>query len=181
MTRLLLIAIGAAVVVVLLKFGTVDPCGIVRAEARQAAEREGGFGGAVAAAVPDGVIDGIIAAQYGPLSPGRCIVLMLKGTPSQPASAQQRAPVPVMQPDHRRGRHTTSESSVEMLKQAGARANAAMMECKEKRLSGELKTHEASVECSNRRIIEAYPHSNQRASMNRRIARFFPFLFLSSR
>lgn len=95
MTKLFLTTLGAAIVVALLKFGTIDPCGIVRAEVRQEAEREGGFGGAVAAALPDGVIDSIIAAQYGPLSPGRCIVLALRRTPSQAPAEQQRALEPV--------------------------------------------------------------------------------------
>lgn len=49
-----------------------------------------------------------------------------------------------------------------MFKQAGVRANAAIMECKNKRLSGELKTYEASAECSNPRIIEAYQEAGYR-------------------
>ncbi|MBV9200202.1 MAG: hypothetical protein JOY83_10810 [Alphaproteobacteria bacterium] len=42
------------------------------------------------------------------------------------------------------------------MKQAKAEAKAAMLECKNKRLTGELATHVASVQCSNPRIIDAY-------------------------
>ena len=78
--KFILIILAAVAVVVLLKFGTIDPCGIVRAEVRQEAQREGGFG-VLASVLPDGVIDSIIAAQYGQLSPGRCIALAFQGTP----------------------------------------------------------------------------------------------------
>jgi hypothetical protein len=163
-TLVLLITLGVALVVVLLKFGTIDPCGIVRAEARQEAEREGGFG-VVAAALPDGVIDSIIAARYGPLSPGRCIAIALafRGTPSQaPAARQQRTSAPIKPQNHQQSTFAPSQSAAEMFKQAGVRANAAIMECKNKRLSGELKTYEASAECSNPRIIEAYQEAGYR-------------------
>lgn len=91
----LLAGAGAGLLFILLKFGTIDPCGIVRAEVRQAAERAGGFGGVVAAALPDSVIDSIIAAQYGPLSPGRCISLAFEGAPLQaPAPTYQSTAPP---------------------------------------------------------------------------------------
>lgn len=157
----MLITLGAAIVVVLLKFGTIDPCGIVRAEVRQEAERKGGFG-ALAAALPDGVIDSIIAAQYGPLSPGRCIAIAFRGAPLQAPAVQQRASAPIEPQDHQQGGFAASPSAVEMLKQARVRASAAIIECKNKRLSGELKTYEASGECSNPRIIEAYQNAGYR-------------------
>jgi len=44
--------------------------------------REGGsLGGFIATALPDNVLDGLIAAQYGPLSPGHCINLLVNGAP----------------------------------------------------------------------------------------------------
>ena len=84
---LCLIAAGAGVVY--LKYGTLDPCGVVRAQIRQEASRAGGFGAAVAAMLPDSAIDGLIAAQYGAPTPGRCVSLMLN--PSPGAQSARRA------------------------------------------------------------------------------------------
>jgi hypothetical protein len=54
-------------------------------------------------------------------------------------------------------------STLDALKrQAAAQAVAAMMECKSKRLSGELPTRFASVQCSNPRIIEAFRKADYR-------------------
>jgi glucose/arabinose dehydrogenase len=44
----------------------------------------------------------------------------------------------------------------EAMKQANAEPKAAMLECKSKRLAGELVTHVSSVQCSNPRVIDAY-------------------------
>jgi hypothetical protein len=76
-----LVGVGVGILIVLLKFGTIDPCGILRAQIRQEAAREGGLGGFLGSAMPDGVLDGLIAAQYNPLSPGRCITLAFAGAP----------------------------------------------------------------------------------------------------
>jgi hypothetical protein len=138
----LLAGLGAGMLIVVLKFGTPDPCGIVRAQIRQQAAREGGFG-VVASALPDDVIDSIIVALYGPLSPGRCIALAFAGAPPQapatlPVQPQASAPGK-SQANPQRG-FTASQNAAEALKQAGEEAKTAMMECKNKRLSGELKT-----------------------------------------
>jgi hypothetical protein len=96
MTKIFLVLVvvaGAALLlmIVWLNFGTIDPCGVLRARLRQEAEREGGFG-AVVAALPDGVVDSIIVAQYGPLSPGRCIALAFApATPRAQSQASTRA------------------------------------------------------------------------------------------
>lgn len=79
----LAILIGGGLSVLALKFGTVTPCGILRAEIRQEAAREGGFG-LVVSALPDGAIDAILAAQFGPMSPGRCIQVAHSGPPVRP-------------------------------------------------------------------------------------------------
>jgi hypothetical protein len=77
--------LGIAAVVLYLDYGTVAPCGILRERFRQQAVREGGsLGGFVATALPDNVLDGLIAAQYGALSPGHCINLLVNGTPPLP-------------------------------------------------------------------------------------------------
>jgi hypothetical protein len=51
---------------------------------------------------------------------------------------------------------------VDGIKQAGVEAKAAMLECKNKRISGELKTYVASVQCSNPRITEAFQRAGYR-------------------
>jgi hypothetical protein len=84
-----LVAITGAVLY--LDYGTVAPCGILRERFRQQVVREGGqLGGFVATAMPDNVLDGLIASQYGPLSPGHCVSLLVKGAPEPPPGAQQR-------------------------------------------------------------------------------------------
>jgi hypothetical protein len=133
----LLAAAGAALLTVLLKFGTIDPCGILRAQIRQEAAREGGFGGFVGSALPDVVVDGIIASQYGPLSPGRCIVLALQGPPPQATDA----PPPVSPP--------APPNTDAALKQADEETKIAKQKCKNKLTSGEFKTYMAVVDCSN--------------------------------
>lgn len=165
---ILLAAAGAALLVVLLKFGTIDPCGILRAELRQEAARAGGFG-VVASALFDGVINGMIAAQYGPLSPGRCIALAFLGAPppqapaAPPVEPRASAPVAPVQPQaNQQGGLTAPQSAAEALKRAGSQAEAAIIECRIKRLSGELKTYATSAECSSPRIIAAYQKAGYR-------------------
>jgi hypothetical protein len=160
----LLAGVGAGFLIVMLKFGTIDPCGIVRAQVRQEAAREGGFG-AVASALPDGVIDSIIAAQYGPLSPGRCIALAFEGAPLQAPTAprvEPQASARVKPQANQQGGFIAPRSAAEARKQAGEEAKTAMMECRNKRLSGELKTYIASVECSNSRIVAALQRAGYR-------------------
>jgi hypothetical protein len=91
-SALILLGIVAITGVVLyLDYGTVAPCGILRERIRQRAVSEGGqLGGFLATAMPDNVLDGLIATQYGPLSPGRCISLLMKGAPEPPRGAPQR-------------------------------------------------------------------------------------------
>jgi hypothetical protein len=88
----LVVLIGGGFSVLALKFGTVTPCGILRAEIRQEAAREGGFS-LVVSALPDSAIDAILAAQFGPMSPGRCIQVALSEPPVR-SQAPQRRPNP---------------------------------------------------------------------------------------
>ena len=91
-------AAGVGLLVVVLRFGTVEPCGILRAQIRHEAIREGGFTATVAL-LPDSVIDGLIAAaQDAPLSPGRCLALAFTGMPTPPPAAQPRASALVTPP-----------------------------------------------------------------------------------
>jgi hypothetical protein len=55
-----------------------------------------------------------------------------------------------------------SSSPDALKREAAAQAVAAMMECKSKRLSSELTTYMASVQCSNPRIIEAFQKADYR-------------------
>jgi hypothetical protein len=73
---LLIAAAGTALLIVLLKFGTINPCGIVREQVR----REGGV---LTSLLPDAVIDALIAGQNGPLSPARCMTLAFTKVPIQ--------------------------------------------------------------------------------------------------
>jgi hypothetical protein len=99
MKKLLLIIPGVVLLAVLLQYGTLDPCGIVRAKIRQEAAREGGFGGFLASALPDAVINGLLEAQYGPLSPGRCIGLAFMGPlPQAPAGQPPQSTFVTPQP-----------------------------------------------------------------------------------
>lgn len=160
---ILLVGVFAALLIILLKFGTIDPCGILRAQIRQEAARAGGFGGFVGSALPDAVLDTIIAAQYGHLSPGRCITLALAGPPSQAPVAPRPAPSPAstsVLPET--GQQDQPQNASAALNQAGEEAKAAALECKNKRLSGELPTHVASTECSNPQIIAAFRRAGYR-------------------
>jgi hypothetical protein len=141
----------------MLKFGTIDPCGILRAQIRQEAGREGGFGGVVASTLPDVVIDGIIAAQYGPLSPVRCIALAFAGAPVQAPTVPR--PVP---PRAGQQGGFTAQNGDAALKHADEETKTAKWECKNKLLSGELKKYIAIVECSNPRIVAAYEAAGYR-------------------
>jgi hypothetical protein len=86
-----IVAIGAGLLY--LDYGTVAPCGILRERIRQQAVREGGqLGGFLATALPDNVLDGLIAAQYGALSPGHCVTLLLNGTPPLAPRGPARPP-----------------------------------------------------------------------------------------
>jgi len=80
---MLVIVTGGTLAVLMLKFGTVAPCGILRAEVRQEAARQGGIA-AIVYTLPDAAIDTLLAAQFGPLSPGRCLQLAIAGPPIRP-------------------------------------------------------------------------------------------------
>lgn len=97
----LAVVIGGGLAILTLKFGTVEPCGILRAEVRQEAAREGGFA-LVVSALPDTAIDALLAARFGPLSPGRCIQLALSGPPIRPqAPAASPRPNPAQAAEQR--------------------------------------------------------------------------------
>lgn len=134
------------VLYILLNFGTLSPCGILRELVKQH--------DSLAAILPDSWVDTALELQYGALSPGQCIKLLaFRGIP-----AAQSAPAPVTQHKNQQPAIST-QSYQERLKQAGVEAKAAVDECRNKRLVGELKTYVASVNCSNPRFLEAYQNA----------------------
>jgi hypothetical protein len=150
----LVIAVGgAAIVGVFLKFGTINPCGIVRAQVRSES--------ALAAALPDGMIDAIIVTQHGALSPGRCIEIAF-GAGVRTTSAHSQAPAPVASPASKTEFTVPPSGSAAAVRQVSEQTAAAIAACKNKRLSGELKTHVESAECSNPFIIETYQKAGYR-------------------
>jgi len=54
------------------RFGTVEPCGVVRQIHREADLRRGGLDALAASQLPDSIYDRALALQFGPLTPGRC-------------------------------------------------------------------------------------------------------------
>jgi hypothetical protein len=74
--------------VVLLRFGTLNPCGILRVQVREEGTREGTFAAGLATILPDVALDAMMQAAYGPLTPGRCLGLLFN------RDQQQRAPSP---------------------------------------------------------------------------------------
>ncbi len=71
----LLLAAGA----ILFRYGTLEPCGVLRVEAREQAAREGGAQGFITSAISDNLLETLLAARYGPLTPGRCLAMVLRG------------------------------------------------------------------------------------------------------
>jgi hypothetical protein len=129
-------------------FGTLSPCGVLRETVRQ---RDG-----LAAVLPDSVVDLALAGQYGALSPGRCLAILMNNLSTPiPGAAQasrpqttQPAPRPAPQPAP-----VTAQNPMQWAAQVTVQANN---ECRDKRLRGELRTHAASVQCSNPMMLAAF-------------------------
>lgn len=71
------ILIGLGAMITYANFGTVEPCGILRARLRNNAAHDSQFAGFVANAMPDSVLNAIAAARYGPLTPAKCVAVLL--------------------------------------------------------------------------------------------------------
>jgi hypothetical protein len=83
--QLLVLALIVAAGIVYMRYGTVEPCGIVREKLRrQATTQGGGLGGLLATVTPDSVINGMLSAQYNrPVTPGLCVGILI-GTEEPP-------------------------------------------------------------------------------------------------
>ena len=151
--QLLLTLSTVAAITVFLRHGTVSPCGIVRVQVREAGQREGGPGGALAGVVPDGIIDSFIRTKYGDLSLDRCIALALSNaTPEQSA-----APAPIVSTAPASPRESQTP---EYLKPVVARAQAVILECRNKRLSGEFRSFEEFAVCIKRYTISLFEQAH---------------------
>lgn len=138
-----IIAIGAA----FSNYGALSPCDALRETVRRQ--------DSLARAMPDTVVDWGMTAQYGQLSPGRCLAVLVGGkamaAPAPAASTASQA----LAPGSARADPSTFQT-------AGNQAVTAISECRAKRLSGELKSFTASAQCSGPRIIEAFSRVNYR-------------------
>lgn len=87
--------VGVMCAGVLLRYGTLAPCGILRVQVREQGTREGQFVGALATILPDAALDAVIQAAYGPLTPGQCLGLVFnrdqQRTATPPVVAQPPA------------------------------------------------------------------------------------------
>lgn len=160
--RIALFAACAIVVTGVVVFGTDAPCSAFRAQVRSLGAKEGGFGGFLAQNLPDSVINAFLTAQYGELTPSRCVTLALSGLNQAP-----QAPMPhpaAVQPTYQQPAYAPPTPVVrpDPLNEASVLADAAIAQCRSKRLIGELRSYVASAQCSNPRIIEAYKRANYR-------------------
>jgi hypothetical protein len=152
-------------------YGTVSPCGVLRETVRQ---RDG-----LAAVLPDSVIDLAMAAQYGALSPGRCIGILLEQRnaniprvaqqplvqqpqTSQPRPAPQQAPPAWPASPQASQAPRPSVPDQDPIKAAVQETIQAANDCKARRLRGELPTHVASTQCANPRMIQAFNSAHYR-------------------
>ena len=145
-----------AAVLVYWNFGTISPCGVLREAVRQ---RDG-----LAAVLPDSIVDLGLAGQYGALSPGRCLTILMSNLstpvpnvaqasrpkvtqPTAPPAFQQASPAPAAQ---------------DPLQWAAQVTVKAANECRAKRLSGVLPSHAASAQCANPGMLRAFNAAHYR-------------------
>jgi hypothetical protein len=116
---------------VYLNFGTLSPCGMLR----QTVRKQDGL----ASVLPDSIIDVFLASQYGELTPGRCIRLLLnyetapvanRATPTSP-------PAPVSPPPQQSVIQQPPQDPMEL---ASKQMFAAISECRTRRIDGEVNT-----------------------------------------
>lgn len=140
----LIAAIGALVAILLLmQFGTLSPCGMLRERAKQQ--------DSLTAVLPDALVDLALAAQLGALTPAKCVAALLGGPSKAPApkrEAPQSAPPALATPAPR-----TNSAAIRAAFQEADNANS---ECRAMRLRGELKGYGASAECATARIKRAF-------------------------
>jgi hypothetical protein len=128
---------------VFVNYGTLSPCDALRETVR----RQDGL----ARILPDALITATIEANAGPLTPMKCVGLLLNKQ-STPV-----APAPVAPPQA-----SASQPPQDPMVIAQKEMVAAISECRNKRIDGTLKTFVASAQCSNPRIVQAFSKANYR-------------------
>jgi hypothetical protein len=135
------------VALIYFSFGTLSPCGMLRATIRKHDN--------LAAVLPDSVVDFALAAQYGDLSPGRCVAILLGGESKPTTASAPAAPRPVGQPPVQPQTDAALQNALRI-------TNEIANECRAKRIRGELPSYVASVDCSNPRMIQAFNDAHYR-------------------
>lgn len=72
----IVVVVGAGWLV--FRYGTLAPCGILRVTVREDAATRGGADALLINAMSDSLLDTALAAQHGPLTPGRCLGIVLR-------------------------------------------------------------------------------------------------------
>ena len=86
--RTLGVVAALVAVVVLWHFGTLSPCGVLREAARQ---RD-----SLASVLPDSIVDLGLEGQYGTLSDGRCLAVLMKNLSTPILSTAPTARLQIM-------------------------------------------------------------------------------------
>jgi|SRR5579863_9401442 len=132
---------------VFVNYGTLSPCDALRETVRRQ--------DALARILPDTLITAAIEANAGPLTPMKCVSLLMSKQSIPVASAPAPAPVgPPPQASVSQPQDPMVTAQNEMV--------AAITECRNKRIDGSLKTFAASAQCANPRIVQAYRKANYR-------------------
>jgi hypothetical protein len=140
-------AVGAGLIYY--NFGTLSPCGMLRAHVRQ---RDG-----LAAVLPDSIVDAFLAAQYGALTPSRCIAILANNQRPPPTkAAQASAPRTTRQTPNSAQQQTSPPVVQNPIQWALEVTTRAAEECRAKRLSGKLPSRVASAQCANPLMISAF-------------------------
>jgi hypothetical protein len=127
-------------------YGTLSPCDALRETVR----RQDGL----ARILPDALITAAIEANAGPLTPMKCVGLLLSKQSTPVASAPAPvAPLP---------QASVSQPPQDPMVIAQNEMVAAITECRNKRIDGTLKTYVASAQCANPRIVQAFSRANYR-------------------
>jgi predicted lipid-binding transport protein (Tim44 family) len=147
-TTLKTLGVFAALVAgaVFLNYGTLSPCDALRETVR----RQDGL----ARILPDAVITAAIEANAGPLTPMKCVGLLLNKQNTSVASAPAPIAPSLPQAFVNQPQDPIVVAQNEMV--------AAITECRNKRIDGTLKTFVASAQCANPRIVQAYSKANYR-------------------
>jgi hypothetical protein len=135
-------------------FGTLSPCGMLRESVRQ---RDG-----LAAVLPDSIVDLALAGQYGALSPGRCVAILLNSQSTPIPNSAQASPPTTLQPAPRPTPQPAPVTAQDPMQWAAQVTVQATNECRAKRLRGELPSHSASVQCANTPMLAAFNEAHYR-------------------